>query len=260
MSFNIDMSNIETDQALATILGNFSDEYIQDLINKAFMWKFRPFENRMPNYSFIIHNQYQGIKDNYTGPNPEIINDDEINTYINIINTICYNYNLQVDINNIPTESLYNVSFLLCQLLLSEFTDRLIGFFTNYILEHGEELVNSLSEEKRNIRSSYSKKVYVDPIQIALYENMSEILDMIASLDIPMYELFKAISDENTANFLSMYIADVGDIYKNHFASFIYNPATRTNMITKIKLSFVQGTSDKLNILNGEGSVNPFGV
>ena len=57
-----------------------------------------------------------------------------------------------------------------------------------------------------------------------------------------------------------MYIADVGDIYKNHFASFIYNPATRTNMITKIKLSFVQGTSDKLNILNGEGSVNPFGV
>ena len=260
MSFNIDMSNIETDQALATILGNFSDEYIQDLINKAFVWKFRPFENRMPNYSFIIHNQYQGIKDNYTGPNPEIILDDEINTYINIIESICNNYNLQVDINNIPTESLYNIAFILCQLLLSEFTDRLIGFFNGYIANHSEDLVNSLPEEKRNIRSSYSKKVYVDPIQIALYENMADILDMIASLDIPMYDLFRAISDENTANFLSMYIDDIGDIYKNHFASYIFDPATRTNMITKIKLSFVQSTADKLNILNGDESVNPYGV
>jgi len=259
-NFNIARATIDTDRALADILGNFSDEYIEDLLQQSFTWVFRPFNNPLPNYVYIINQQYQGIKDNYTGGTPELIDQDRTDTFIKIINIICANYQLQPDIENIPEESLYSVAYILCQLLLSEFTDRLIGFFNNYILTHGEELVNSLPEEKRNIKSAFSKKVYVDPLQISIYENMADILDMIASLDIPMYELIKAISDENTANFLSMYIADIGDLYKNHFASYIYDPATRTQMITKIKLSFVQSTADKLNVLNGEDSVNPFGV
>ena len=261
MSFNINLANdsIETDRALAEILGNFSEEYIQDLLQQAFIWKFRPFENAMPNYVYIFNQYYNDIKAHYTGPSPELIDEDRIDTFINMINIICNNYQLQADIANIPAESLYTVAYMLYQLLLSEFTDKLVGFFTNYILSHGEELVNSLSEEKRNIKSSFSKKVYYDPIQIAIYENMTEILDNIASLDIPMYDLIRAISDDNTANFLTMYVADIGDLYKNHFASYIYNPATRTQMITKIKLSFVQGTSDKMNILNGEDAINPFG-
>ena len=92
--------------------------------------------------------------------------------------------------------------------------------------------------------------MYADSTQICVYENIIDILDNVASLDIPFYDLILAISDENTANFLSTYIVDGGDIYKNHFASYIYDPETRSQMITRIKLAFVQGTADKMNITN----------
>ena len=155
------------------------------------------------------------------------------------------------DKDNIPSESVYSLCYLLYQLLLSEFTERLVGFYSNYILTHQIELISALPDDKKNIKSSYTKKMYVDPNQICIYENIMDILDNIASLDISFYDLLVAISDENTANFITTYIADTGDIYKNYFASYIYDPTTRSQMITKVKLAFVQGTSDKMNILNG---------
>lgn len=258
MNMNLEMNSIETDRALADILDNFSGEYIQDLINRAFIWKFRPFENEMPNYTYLLEQKYIGIKDNYTGPNPELIEEDRQETYRLMIETICNNYNLSVDLENLPNEVTYNLCYVLCQLLLSEFTTRMVQFFTNYIISHLNELVNGLPEDKRNIKSSYSKKVYVDPIQISAYENMALILEMVASLDIPFHDLMVAISDPRTADFIDTYIDDVGDIYKYHFAKYILDPTTKTQMITIIKLAFVQSTSNKINVMNGDGTVNPF--
>ena len=251
MSMNLEITGIETDQALADILSNFSPEYIQDIIQKAFMYKFRPFENRMPNFVYTIEQQYIGIRDNYAGPSPELIESDRESTYYMMLETICKNYDLIPDMDNIPPESIYSLCYLLYQILLSEFTERLVGFYSNYILTHQAELVSALPDEKKNIKSSYSKKVYVDPVQICIYENIVDILDNIASLDIPFYNLLAAISDENTANFITNYISDAGDMYKNHFARYIYDPTTRSQMITRIKLAFVQSTSDKMNIING---------
>lgn len=259
MSINMEMSAIETDRALADILENFSGDYIQDLINRAFIWKFRPYENRMPNYAYLFEQKYIGIRDNYVGATPEVIEEDRLQSYRLIIETICNNYNLSVDLVNLPDENTYTLAYLLCQILLSEFTDKLIQFFTNYIINHLEELVNALPDDRRNLKSSYSKKVYTDPMQICAYENMAYILEMVASLDIPFHDLLVSLSDPNTADFIDTYVDDIGDIYKYHFAKYIVDPSTKTQMITIIKLSFVQTTSNKINIMNGEdGTTNPF--
>ena len=251
MSVNLDITAIETDRALADILSNFSPEYIEDILMKAFMWKFRPFENRMPNYAYIFEQQYQGIRDNYAGPTPELIEQDRDSTYGMMIKIICNNYSLIPDFDSINSENIYSICYVLYQLLLSEFTERLIGFFSNYIITHQAELIAAIPEDKRNIKSAYSKKVYTDPNQICIYENMIDILDIIASLDIPFYDLLIAISDENTANFITTYIADAGDIYKNYFASYVYDPAARSQLITKVKLAYVQLISNKIDIMNG---------
>lgn len=258
MNMNMEMATIDTNRALADILDNFSGDYINDLISKAFIWKFRPYENEMPNYALLFEQKYTGIKDNYTGPSPELIEADRQETYRTMIDVICSNYNLDVDQSEIPDENTYSLCYALCQILLSEFTDRLVAFFTNYIVNNMDDLIASLPEDKRNIKSSYSKKVYTDPKQICIYENMALVLDMVASLDIPFHDLLVAISDENTANFIDEYIDDKGDIYKYHFAKYILDPATRTQMITIIKLSFVQTTANKINIMNGETGQNPF--
>ena len=122
MSINMEMATIETNRALADILDNFSGDYIEDLLNKAFIWKFRPFENSMPNYAFLFEQKYIGIKDNYTGPSPELIEADRQETYRAMIDVICQNYNLDVDQEDIPDEVTYSLCYTLCQILLSEFT------------------------------------------------------------------------------------------------------------------------------------------
>lgn len=248
-NINLDITAIDTDRALADILGNFSEDYIKDLINQAFIWKFRPFENRMPNYAYLIEQKYIAIKNNYTGPNPEQIELDRISTHKLIIDIICDNYNLQIA-NEIPPEQIYELSYILCQVLLTEFTDRLIDLFTNYISAHIEDLISVIPEDRQVNRTSFSKKVEANPNHICIYENMTTVADAVASLDIPFDTLLNMILDENTAAFITSYIDDIGDIYKYHFARYILDPSTRSQMITGIKFRFVAVNYPNANILN----------
>ena len=249
MSVNLDITAIETDRALADILGNFSEDYIRDLINQAFIWKFRPFENRMPNYAYLIEQKYIAIRNNYTGPNPEEIEMDRISTYKLIIDIICENYHLVIS-NEIPPEQIYELCYVMCQVLLTDFTDKLIDLFSNYISSHIEDLLTVIPDERKNNKSSFSKKVETNPNHILIYENMTTVADAVASLDIPFDMLLNMILDNNTANFILSYIADAGDVYKYYFASFILDPSTRSQMITSIKFKFVQINYPNANILN----------
>lgn len=249
MNQNIEITGIETDAALATILSNFSDDYIEDLIVKAFEYKFRPYGIRMPNYAKVFEQNYIGIKDNYFGPTPEVIDDDREETYKMLIRTICNVYNLQIT-EEIPAESLYPLAYSLCDLLLSDFTTNLINFFSNYVINNAEGLLNAIPEESRINKSTYTKKVYPDPVKAAVYENIAPILDIIAGLDINFETLLTMIIDTQTAQFISNYISDCGDIYRNHFASYILQPETRAQMITIIKINFA-------NLAMGQ-SENPF--
>lgn len=253
MNSNIEIATIETDAALSDILSNFSEDYLEDLIDRAFLYKFRPYDSRMPNYAYAFEMQYNGIKDNYCGPSPEIIDADREQTYRMMIDIICRNYNLTIS-NEIPSEACYPLAYTMCQIFLSEFTERLIGLFSNYIVNNVDSLLNAIPEEQKVIKSSYSKKVYTDPKQIILYENIITVLEVVAGLDFEMEDLLLKLSDSNTAGLICNYISDNGDLYKNHFASFIFNPITRSQMITAIKINFVNLTSDKLNITDESGN------
>lgn len=249
MSLNTNNVAIETDRALASILSNFSEDYIQDTVRNSFNYIFRPYNTRMANFPMIINNQFTGILDNYMGTDQESIIEKRNDTFRLIINEICQQYNLAIT-EEIPDEQLYPLCYVLYQILVSEFTDRIINFYSYYINKNRTQLISAVGidlDSPAN-KTGYTKKMYTDFSQIIVYENMEQILDIMAGLDIPLENILIELSDINTAKFITSYIADCGDIYKNHIASYLRNHLTKTDMITAIKINFVKITSEYMQL------------
>ena len=247
MNDNMMYQSIDTDRELYTILSNFSQESIENSINEALMYKFRPFNNRMPNLPYIIKLQFQGIVDHMSFRDDSVY-EKELEVYNMILNKLCESYNLQVG-TEIPDEQLYSLVYILYQILISEYTERSLSFYSNYIAMNKDQLLAAIPVDKRvDKKVSYGKKVYNDPSIVALYDNFEIIMEMVASLDISFIKLMEFLSDINTASFIGSYIVDTGDIYKNHFANYLYDEMNRTNMITSIKLSFLEIIKNDMSI------------
>lgn len=240
-------NSITTDRELATILGRFSEDTIIAAVDEALMYKYRPFDNRMPNLPETINQQFKAIRSMATD-DMEQINEQEMNAYITIINRVCQVYNLSIT-TEIPADMIYPVALLLYQNLVSEFTLRMLTFFSNYILINKDNLIASIPDTKKiDHHTAYTKRMLPDPSIIIIYENIDSIIDIIAGLDFSLYNLIEQFSNKETAAFLTSYISDNGDIYKNYVASYIYGQVSRTDMVTSIKLRFLELSGVQLNI------------
>ena len=239
---------VETDYAMASILSNFSDEFIQDTILESIKYKFRPFGFRPPNFPMILHDKFRLIYHNSTGHDIELY-DQEIDCYRKILKTLCGVYNLQ-DVDDIPEAHLYGLAYNLYTILVSEFTDRMLNFFTNYIIMNKEMLIGFLDEADRHPKTLYAKTAYDDQESIIVYDNMDKIVDILGGLSIPFDQLILSLSDQLTTNFILQYISDNNDLYKNHYASYLIDPMTKSETLTAIKLRFVSQTVSTVELMN----------
>lgn len=237
---------METDMQLSTILSNFSEDYIIDTVRESLMYKFRPFSTRMPNFPQLIEEKYKAILNNSTEEQKESVMNSRSSSYNTIITEICNFYHLSVT-SDIPDEQLYPVCYYLYRGLVSEFSERIIDFFTIYIIQNMGNILNNLDQTKI-IKSQYSRKIYSRQDYITIYDNIIQVIDIVIGTDIPMNVLFNYILDPNVSELLCKYISDCGDIYKYFFASYLKDQSTRTDMITAIKLKFVAYTNSNNTI------------
>ena len=248
-------TSIDTDKDLSTIFGRFSDDLIENTVLESLQYKFRPFGNRLPNYPFTINEHFNGLIANYNG-DPSVIIAKKNEILYDMLRIICNAYNLQIS-TEIPDEQLYSLVYVLYQILVSEFTDKMFTFYSNYIVSNKDTLLAAIPDDQKiQIRSTYTKKMYSDPTIISLYENMEKIIDLVTSLPISFNKLMETLSDPNTAAFISTYITDINDIYKNHYAVYIMDQNTRTDVITTIKIRFMTITQQNMNISAGVN--NPY--
>lgn len=251
---NFAIAGLSTDYEISTILGNFSEDYIYDIIRSALDYRFRPFGPRSPEYPVILKQQFDNIRLHSTGHDNEI-NDKEEETYLNIVKIICDYYNLTI-IEDIPTsDQAYTLAYYMYKLFCSEFSDRMINMFSNYIINNKISLVNSLASINVT-KTNYSNSIYTDKDYIIIYDNMQAVLEMIASLDICFEDLIGYLSDSTVANMICSYIQDCGDIYKNHFSFYIFNPSTTAEMLSSVRLNFVNKTMQNTSLF--DPSTNPY--
>lgn len=252
------VSTIETDSALFDILSHFSDDYIDNIITESLELKFRPFNNKLPNYPYLLETNFQAIFDHYAGDNIDVIKDKRYSTFNRIIQVICNYYNLSVT-NPISDDIIYPFAFTLNQVFVMEFTQRLIDFFTNYIITNASSFVQAITPDKRAPHTNYAKKIFDNKDKVnylIIYENMNTIFDMLIGTDIQFNNLVLGLSDQNTANFLTSYLADNGDCYKYHFATYLYNPDYKADMTASIQLNLMKMVLGDNSILNPNN--NPF--
>ena len=245
---SVAMAGLNTDYEIATILSNFSDDFIRDTIASTINeYRYKPFGLRAPNYPEILENQFTNIKLHSTGYD-DVIEEKRLDTFSMIISTICEIFNLSI-VQEVPDQHIYSLAHSMYMIFGSEFTDRFINFCATYIINNAESLIMALSPEDRVPKTPYTKKMYTDQNAMIIFDNMDKIIGIIAGLDISMHQLLTYLADENIANFICEYVADINDLYKYHFASFLINPATRTDMLTSIKLRYANITIENNRIL-----------
>lgn len=249
MSDNILITSVDTDRAIYDILSNFSYDFIKDSIEKSIQYKFRPYGLRMPNFPAILEKKFQAVLLNCPDYKDRIM-EKRSETYQNLIDIVCSYYQLRVE-TEIPEEHLFTIANLLYRVLVSEFTERMINFFVNYIISNMDSIMSYLPDDKKMSRTSYAKKLYSQQDYIAVYDNMEQILfNIMSNLDIPMNQLLGYLSDKMCSDIICSYISDCGDLYKNHYVTYLKNPDTWSDMISTIKLNYVSATSQNNYIMN----------
>lgn len=239
---------ISTDYGIATILGNFSEDFIEDTIKESINYRFRPYGLRSPNYPEILSSQLQNVKQHALGYEDQV-DDKYVEVMTSIINTINEFYGLQI-IEDIPDEQLYPIASILYQIFVSEFTERMLNMYTQYIVNNITTLLNYLPADQKISKTNYAKKLYNDQNLIAVYDNMGAVVNILAGLDISFDQLAAYMSDNATAAFLCQYINQVDDVYKNKFTCYILDPASRPDVITAIRFKFVALTVENSEVMD----------
>jgi hypothetical protein len=93
--------------------------------------------------------------------------------------------------------------------------------------------------------------------KFTIYDNMNLVVDILAGLDIPLNILITYLSDENTANFITTYISENGDTYKDRFASYILDSATKPDIVTAIRFKFVELTAENSDLFDPNNILKP---
>ena len=240
-------SNIDTDYAIGTILSRFDSEYITGVIQRSIESRFRPFSEPMPNMVDVLARQFKGVLDNSPDYADKVLS-VETQTYQEICQMICNYYNLEFDQDNdqLYGNTLRTFAHIMYDIFVARFTDYIIQFYTSYILRNIDYIYNYLCDidgiKKARENSAQAQKMYTNPKFALVHSNLNLVIINMASYDISLQELLSYITDYNTASMICNFVADKGDIYKYHFASYVLNKNTMSGILTSVKLQLQSQT------------------
>lgn len=243
--------NFASENELAVVLGHFSKDYITTIVQTNLENRLRIYNGKIPNAIYSIEQDFKATKENY----PDSITDIEYcraSTYQGVISQLCNFYDLEFNLSD--NVDLYSCTFTLYNLLVSDFADNLILFFTNYIIKERNALYDylNLSEYKKNKDSStlYSKKIYKNNKLAAIHANLERVVDSIAGFDISFETLLNIIyTDKNLINFILSIVKPRSDFFRNHFASYLFTEH-RPVILTTIRLRLQELATENINVNN----------
>ena len=242
------LTNVNTDNMLSTILGNFESKYIIDIVRDSINMRFRPFNVGMPGINAFEQN-FQNIINNLEDYNQKQRTFEvREQTYQEVINVLCQYFNLGYNPDdNIDT---YSVAYYMYDFLVANFSASIINFFTNFIVRNQDMLFAQINPTKENL-NNYSKKVYGNTHLAFIHSNLSKVMDNIAAMDINMGTLLEYAATDMSCKQLFMYtIVENNNIFQYHFLPFLKNYSSRADLITSVKLALQEYTTADAGVIN----------
>lgn len=238
ISNNVDFG-IVSDSEILSIITNFSDDMIMDVIHRNSENKFRPYQHYVGNLVGAIENSFKANQENYPQFTAEML-DRRNEIYINILTTLCSSHGLMLNINE--NTDLYSLAFVLYDFTISKFTINMINFFANYIIKETNELYNYLNlrdlKKNKDNSSSYSKKLFKNNSKLAtIHANLDYVIDCICGFDIDLNTLIEVSTmDKNIASFIFSNIGEVTRLFRVLFVPYINDPRYRAIIITLVRM------------------------
>lgn len=246
--YNSIIGSENIDDALASILNKFNTEYILDIVKNSLDLKFRLYDGQLPNIIYGYEQNFQELLNNFEN-NKDIIIKKRNELYMDIIQYLCYYYDLELNINT--DNDIYESAFVLYKFLVSDFTSNLILLFTNYIIKENEELVKMFDIDfvKNNVNYNYSKKIFINNDNIAvIHSQLFSVIYNICNFDISLYNILDLIyGDKLLVEKISSLVIDKSNMFKNHFVNHVLDQKFGPELQTMIKLSLQNVYNNTLN-------------
>jgi hypothetical protein len=254
ISNNVDFG-IVSDSEILSIIANFSDDMVMDIIRRNSENKFRPYQHYVGNLVGAIESTFKLNQEGYPQFSTEIL-DRRNEIYSNILSFLCSTHGLSINVDE--NTDLYSLAFVLYDFTISKFTINMINFFANYIINETSTLYDylNLRELKKNKdnSSSYSKKLFKGNYKLAtIHANLEAVMDCICSFDIDIATLVSvATMDQNITAFVTSNIGEVSNLFRVLFVPYVRDPRYRAIIITlvRMRLQELEAVTDLSMVMN----------
>lgn len=236
MGFNSNNTDytILTEAEITSILNNFDEDMIYDIVETSLNNKYRDYTQNLSNIVYSLENNFKMQIEQY---GIQELQGKRISIYNNIIKQLCEYHNLQF--NEYENIDYYSAAFYLYDFLVAKFSENITIFIINYIIKEQDSIYNLLSSENKKTRdasSVYSKKIYKANTKLALiHAFLGDVIDNICEFDISLEALLDTIyfGNKQVSTYISTIITEPeGEIFKRFIVPFIknYKPIVITNV------------------------------
>ena len=246
--------SIDTDAAIAVLLSNFDSNYILSAVEESLNLKFRPFNTGSPNFVDILERQFIASLDAAPDYKDQVL-DVKDETYQEIIKIICNYYNLTFtgSFDDISPSELYGIASILYNIFIANFTDNMIEFIANYIINNTPSIYAYLIKDP-NVRKIKDLEpipgTFIDDKFLLVQSNINTVIRNMASYDIPLSVLLNYFCGPDMSMRLQELLLDNGDIFKNYYASYIMNQSTCSDVMTCVKLALQNKIMNMMNMVS----------
>lgn len=240
--YNSATTNMDPDIQLADILNKFNYEYISDVIDSS-MEAIPTMQQQLPNivYGYGVH--FNHLLNGFTG-SIKTIEDTSTEVYTNIIQKICDFYNVQFT-ENYETLDLFNAAYNIYDFFISKFFNNMILFFSMYIINERDNIIEAFKEIKMNNREGdniiqYTKQLFKSDSLAYIYANIEYVLSNMGTFDISLNDIIDYTLGENTdaSNYMKTIIIDNGNFFRdNYFNKMIMNKNIIADIVINIRMS-----------------------
>lgn len=231
--------DIAAEGELANILSHFNTEYIYSSLKTNIAQRTNKHSNiiQMPNFVAAIEQDFAYLNNTYKSESSDIMQ-TRIETYKNIIDILCKEYNLTF--NDDGNIDYYSAAFCLYDFLVCNFDTYVINFYTNFIIQEVNSLYDLMGlgtiKKNKDTSSMYAKKMYEDPKLAAIASNLASVLYQMSGIDIPFFTILSYTVIDPQKNFLYYIVSPNGDFFKEVYSAYILNEVALPLNVTNIRL------------------------
>lgn len=232
--------SINSETEVATILSNFSTDFIYGVIEDILAQRTKTFSNmERPNFVMSLENTFKEMIVKY--PSNEVnIKQVRNTTYEEISNIIAKSFDLELQYDD--ATDMFTMAYYLFDFFIANYDRYVCLFFSRVITREKESLYNTLnldeSKKSKDISTIYNKKLYNDPKLALINANLGKVIGFLCTLDFPINNILETIyaGRLEVVSFLISHVRPQVDFFHSAYGALLDNPQIYPMALTFIKL------------------------